>query len=76
MLNSPKINISPLPKGKYGKSTKLSKKWHHQANESNSSVEAARNSVLRVFCRLRSKMNHSTEKSQKTHFLCNEENEK
>jgi len=55
MVNAPKKNFSPLPAGKYGKSTKCSPQRHHQANEGKSGLEAERVRALGALRSLRSK---------------------
>jgi len=76
MVNAPKKNFSPLPAGKYGKSTKKSTRRRHQANEGKSGLVAERVRALRALHSLRSKKKLAAEKRQETHFLSNEEREK
>jgi hypothetical protein len=76
MVNAPKKSFSPLPAGRYGKSTKRSSQQHHQANEGNSGSEAERIRALGAFRSLRSKKKLAAEKRCEMHFLSNEENEK
>jgi len=75
MVNAPKKNLSPLPAGKYGKSTKQSTQRRHQANEGKSGLEAERVRALRALRSLRSKKKLAAEKNRETHFLSNEEKE-
>jgi hypothetical protein len=76
MVNAPKKNLSPLPAGKYGKSTKHSTRRRHQANKGKSGLEAERVRVLGALRSLRSKKKLAVEKRRETHFLSNEEREK
>jgi len=76
MVNAPKMNFSPLPAGRYGKSTKPSTQWRHHANEGKSGLEAERVRALGALRSLRSKKKLAAEKRRSTHFLCNEEKEK
>jgi len=56
MVNVPKKKLSPLPAGKYGKSTKRSTRRIHHANPSKSGFEAERVRALGALGSLRSKM--------------------
>ena len=76
MVNAPKKTFSPLPAGKYGKSTKKSTRRRHQANEGKSGLVAERVRALGALRSLRSKKKLAAEKRQETHFLSNEEREK
>jgi len=76
MVNAPKKNFSPLPAGKYGKSTKRSTQRCHQANEGNSGLQAERIRALGALRSLRSKKMLAAQKRRETHFLSNEETEK
>jgi hypothetical protein len=76
MVNAPKKNISLLPVGRYGKSTKRSTQRRHQANEGKSGLEAERIRALGALRSLRSKKKLAAEKRRETHFLSNEEREK
>jgi hypothetical protein len=76
MVKALKKNISPLPGGRYSKSTKRSTQGCHQANESKSGSAAERIRALRALCSLRSKKKLTAEKRRETHFLCNQEKEK
>jgi len=76
MVNAPKKNFSPLPVGRYGKSTKRSTQRRHQANEGKSGLEAERVRALGALRSLRSKKKLAAEKPRETHFLSNEEEEK
>jgi hypothetical protein len=76
MVNPPKKNFSPLPAGKYGKSTMQSTCRHHQANEGKCGLVAVRVRALGALRGLRSKKKLAAEKRQETHFLSNEEKEK
>jgi len=75
MVNAPKKNFSPLPAGRYGKSTKRSTQRRHQANEGKSGLEAERIRALGALCSLRSKKKLAAEIQCETHFLSNEEKE-
>jgi len=76
MVNAPKKNFSPLPAGRYGKSTQRSTQRHHHANEGKSGLEAERVRALGALGSLRSKKKLAAEKRQETHFLSSEEKEK
>jgi len=76
MVNAPKKNFSPLPAGRYSKSTKRSTQRRHHANEGKSGLEAERVRALGALRSLRSKKKLAAEKRQETHFLSNEEKEK
>jgi len=76
MVNHPKKNFSPLPAGKYGKSTKKSTRRRHQVNEGKSGLVAERVRALGALRSLRSKKKLAAEKRQETHFLSNEAREK
>jgi len=72
MVITPKKNISLLPAGKYGKSTKQSTCRHHQANEDKRGLEAERVPALGAMGSLRSKKKRLAEKRQETNLLSNE----
>jgi len=76
IVNAPKNNISPLPAGKYGKSTKQSTRRRHQANEGKSGMVAGRVRAVGALRSLRSKRKLAAEKRQEMHFLSNEEKQK
>jgi len=76
MVNALKKNFSPLPAGKYSKSTKMSTLRRHQANKGKSGLVAEMVRALGAWCSLRSKKKLAAGKSQETHFLTNEEKEK
>jgi len=76
MVNAPKMFLSPLQAAKYGISTKQSTWQPHYANKGKSSLGIERVLGLGGLRSLRSKKNHSAEKSQDTHIWRNEENEK
>jgi len=76
MVNAPKKNLSPLPAGKYGKSTKKYTRRCHQANTGTSGLEGEGVRALGAMCSLRSKKKLSAEKRWETHFLSNEDTEK
>jgi len=76
MVNAPKKNFSPLPAGRYGKSTKRSTQRRHQANEGNSGFVAERVRALGALRSLRSKKKLAVEKRRETHISSNEEKEK
>jgi len=65
MVNAPKKNFSPLPEGKYGKSTTHSTQRRHQANKGNSGFEAERVEVLGALRSLRSKKKLAAENDGK-----------
>jgi len=76
MVNAPKKNFSPLPVGKYGKSTKTATRRHQQANEGKSRLKAERVRALGALRSVRSKQKLTAEKRQEMHFLSNEEKKK
>jgi hypothetical protein len=76
MVNAPKKNISPLPAGRYCKSTKRSTQRRHQANEGKSGLETERIGALGALCSLRSKKKRAAEKRRETHFFSSEDKEK
>jgi len=76
MVNAPKKNFSPLPVGRYGKSTKRSTQRRHHANDGKSGLEGERVRALGALRSLRTKKKHAAEKRRETHFLSNEEKEK
>jgi len=76
MVNAPKKNFSPLPAGKYGKSTKQSTRRRHQVKEGKRGLEAEWVRALGALRSLRSKKKLAAEKRQEMHFLGNEEREK
>jgi hypothetical protein len=76
MVNAPKKNLSPLPAGKYGKSTKQSTRRRHHVNKGKSGLEAEMVRALGALRSLRSKKRLAAEKRQETHSLSNEEREK
>jgi len=76
MVNAPKKNLSPLPAGKYGKTTKHFTRRRHHVNTGKSGLEAERVRALGALRSLQSKKWLAAEKRQETQFLCNEEREK
>jgi len=76
MVNTPKKNFSPLPAGRYGKSTKLSTQRRHHANQGMSGLEAERVRALGALRSLRSKKKLAADKRGETHFISNEQKEK
>jgi len=76
MVNALKKNFSPVPAGRYGKSTMRSTQRRHQANEGKSGLEAEWIRALRALRSLRSKKKLAAEKRREMHFLSNEEKEK
>jgi len=76
MVNAPKKDISPLPAGRNGKSTKWSTQRRHQANAGKIGFEAERVRALGALRSLRSKKKLAAEKRLETHCLSNEEKEK
>ena len=75
MVNALIKKLSPLPAGKYGKSTKMSTHRSHHSNEAKSGLEAERVRALGALRSLRSKQKLSAEKRQEMHFLSNDEKE-
>jgi hypothetical protein len=76
MVNAPKKNFSPLPAGRYGKSTKWSTQRRHHANEGKNWFDAERVRALGALPNLRSKKKLAVETRRETNFLSNEEKEK
>jgi len=76
MVNAPKKNISPLPAGRYGKSTNRSTQQRHHANEGTSGFEAEIVRALGALGSLRYKKKLAAGKRLETHFLSNKEEEK
>jgi hypothetical protein len=76
MVNAPRKNFSPLPAGKFDKSTKMSTCRRQQANKGKSGLVAERVRALGALRSLQSNKKHAAEKRQVTHFLSNEETEK
>jgi len=76
MVNAPKQYFSPLPAGKYSKSTKMATRRRHQANEGKSGFEAERICTSGALRSLRSDKQLAGEKRQEMHFISNEEKEK
>jgi len=76
MVNAAKKNFSPLPAGRYGKSTKRSTQQHHHAPEGKSGLETERVRALGALRSLRSKKKLAAEKRRETHYLSNEKKEK
>ena len=76
MVNAPKLNCSPLPAGRNGKSTQHSTQRRHQANEGTSRSEAERVRALGALRSWRSKKRLAAEKQRETHVLSNTEKEK
>jgi len=75
MVNAPKKNLSLLPAGGYGKSTKRLTQRCYNANEGKTRLEAERVRALWALRSLRSKKKLAAEKRRETHFLSNEEKE-
>jgi hypothetical protein len=75
MVNPPKKNFSPLPAGRYGKSTQCSTQQRREANEGKSGLEADRIQALGALRSLTSELKLAAEKRHETHFLSNEEKE-
>jgi hypothetical protein len=73
MVNAPKKNFTPIPAGRYGKSTKRSTQRRHKVKEGKSGVEAERIRALGAVRSLRSKKKLAAEKRREMHFLSNEE---
>jgi len=76
MVNALKENFSPLPAGRYGKSTKCSTQRRQQANEGKSCLEAERIRAPGALRSLRSKQKLTVEERRETHFISNEEKDK
>jgi len=76
MVNASKENFSPLPAGRYGKSTKRSTQRRHHANEGKSGLEAESVRAFGALRSLRSKKKLAAAKRGETHFLSHEEKEK
>jgi len=76
MVNAPKKNFSPLPAGRYNKSTKRSTRQRHQANKGKSSFKAERVRAVGVLRSLRSLKKVAAGRRRETHFLSNKEKEK
>jgi len=76
MVNAPKKNFSPLPVGRYSKSTQQSTQRRNHANEPKSGLEAERVRELGALRSLRSKKKLVAEKREEMHLLSNEEKEK
>jgi len=76
MVNVQKNNLSPLPAGKYGKSTKRCRRGHQQANNRKSGLEAQPVWDLGVLRRLWFKTKLEAGKRRETRVLINDEKEK
>jgi len=72
MVNALKNNFSPLPAGKYGKSTTQSTQQCHQAKNGKSGLEAERVQALAALRNLRYKKKLAAETQWEMHFLSNE----
>ena len=75
MVNTPKNTLSPLPAGKYGKSTKQSTRWRHHVNEGKSGIDAERVCTHGALLSFRSEKKLVVENTQETHYLSNEKKE-
>jgi hypothetical protein len=73
MVNASKKNFSPLPRCRYGKSTKRYIKRCYQGNEGKGSLQAERVQACGALCSLRTKKKLAAEKQQEMHFITNEE---
>ena len=73
MVNAPEKNFSPLPAGRYDKSTKRSTQRPHHVNRGKSGFEAETVRALWALRSLRSKKKRVVEKRRETPFLCNQE---
>jgi hypothetical protein len=71
-VNALRKSFSPLPAGRYGKSSNKSSRRHHQVNEETSGLDVERVRAVVGVCSLRSKKQHPAEKRHKMHFLGNE----
>jgi len=76
MVNAPKKAYSPLPAGEYGKSTTMSTRRRHHANEGKSDLEVERVRALGALRWLWCKKKLSAEKRRETDFLSNDEKDK
>jgi len=76
MVDGLKNDLSQLPAGTYGKSTKKSTWQRHQANKGKRGLEAEWVPALGTLRSLPSKKKHSAEKRRDTHFSSKEEKEK
>jgi len=76
MVNAVKMNFSPVPAGRYSKSTKWLTQQRHHANEGKSGLVAERVRALGALRCLRFKKKLVAEKRCETHFISYEENEK
>jgi len=76
VVNAPKMNISPLPAGKYCKSTMHSTRRRPQANEAKSGLDGERGRAVGGLRSVRSKKKLAAGRRQETHFVCTEEMEK
>jgi hypothetical protein len=68
MANAPNTNFSPLPAGKYGKSTKKLTRRCHQVNECKSVLVAERVLAMGALRNLQSTKNLAAEKREETNF--------
>jgi hypothetical protein len=73
MVNASKKKFLPLPRCRYGKSTKRYIKRRYQGNEGKSSLQAERVQARGALCSLTTKTKLAAEKQQEMHFLSNEE---
>jgi hypothetical protein len=76
MVNAPKKNISPLPAGRYGRSTKRSIQRRQQAIEGKSGLEEDRIRAVGALRSLKSTKRLAAEKQREMHLLSNEQKEK
>jgi hypothetical protein len=76
MDNALTKNLSPLPAGKEGKTTKKSIRRHHQANKDTSDLEAERVRGLGALHSLKFKKKLLAGKGRELHLFSNEANAK
>jgi hypothetical protein len=71
-VNALRKSFSPLPAGRYGKSSNKSSRGNHQANEKTSGLDVERVRAVGAVCSLRSKKQLPADKRHEMHFLGNE----
>jgi len=76
MVNVPKMNLSPLPAGKYGKSTKHSTRRRHKSDQGKSGFEAEPVRADGALLSLQSRKKLAVGKRREMHFISNEDKEK
>jgi len=75
-VNALKKNLSPLPSGKYSKSTEKSTRHRHQANNGKSCLEGDRVQALGAMCSLQSEKKLLVDKRLEMRICSNEGKEK